>query len=152
MLHSNLEGRYGHPSRFRELLFFTSSLLCLLTVGIQGALYSAVVTAFLIESYKWLQADASDNTVLLFSQISAQMANQSQPAAFIPFYAPTSSQITINVLWFTSLVLSLSAVLLAIMVKQWLSEYSWPADTISARQTVAMRQIRVDSLYDWHIR
>ncbi|KAE9403552.1 hypothetical protein BT96DRAFT_773362, partial [Gymnopus androsaceus JB14] len=121
------------------------------TLLVFGSLFSAIVTAFVIESYTWLQADSTDNTVLLLLQISAQLANQSQEMAQLPSYAPTASQVAINICWFASLILSLTAILLAIMIKQWLSEYSWPTGTISARQTMAMRQIRVDSLYDWHL-
>lgn len=110
------------------------------------------MTAFVIESYAWLQADSADSAVFILLHISAQLANQTQEIAQFPSYAPTASQIVINVFWFTSLILSLTAILLAIMIKQWLSEYSWPnTGSISARHTLALRQIRIDSLYDWHL-
>ncbi|PBL04238.1 hypothetical protein ARMGADRAFT_912592, partial [Armillaria gallica] len=43
-------------------------------------------------------------------------------------FAPTSSDVAINVVWFSSLVLSLTAVLMALLVKQWLFHYTWTTD------------------------
>ncbi|KIP08360.1 hypothetical protein PHLGIDRAFT_88361, partial [Phlebiopsis gigantea 11061_1 CR5-6] len=38
-----------------------------------AGLFSAVVTAYTIESYQWLQADSGDQTVQLLTQISSQL-------------------------------------------------------------------------------
>ncbi|THH14030.1 hypothetical protein EW146_g6256 [Bondarzewia mesenterica] len=127
----------------------------------QAALYSAVVTAFLIESYKWLSENPTDLSAVLLTRISIQLANlsgqnssTSMPLpALQPAFAPSSSQIAINVLWFTSLILSLNSVLTAILVKQWLVEYTRNvgANVISPRRTVALRQLRFESLRKWRI-
>ncbi len=109
------------------------------------------MAAFLVDSYKWLQPDSSDNTVTLLLHLSAQLANETNTAASLPAYSPSPAQIAINVLWFSSLILSLTSILLTIMVKQWLSEYTSPSGTASPRHTLAIRQARVDSLADWHI-
>ena len=41
----------------------------------QAGLFSAVVTAYTIESYQWLQDDPAAQTVQLLTQISAQLAS-----------------------------------------------------------------------------
>uniref|UniRef100_A0A0W0F4C5 DUF6535 domain-containing protein n=1 Tax=Moniliophthora roreri TaxID=221103 RepID=A0A0W0F4C5_MONRR len=78
------------------------------TVLVFAGLFSAVVTAFLIESYQWLSEDPADTTVALLIQLSAQLnAPQSIPAERPPFEADSFS-IHINCLWFLSLILSLT--------------------------------------------
>ncbi|KAF7980086.1 hypothetical protein HWV62_39890 [Athelia sp. TMB] len=93
-----------------------------------SGLFSAVITAFIIESYQNLQQDPADVTVLLLAQISMQLAaNASSPVpalspAAIPFHPNTSTQ-TINALWFLSLFFSLTCALLATLVQQWARQY-----------------------------
>ncbi|KAK7451036.1 hypothetical protein VKT23_012711 [Stygiomarasmius scandens] len=94
-----------------------------------SALYSASLTAFLIESYKTLQDDPAQNTVVLLSQITQQLASalngtnasitQPLPATFDP---PLSS-IICNFFWFLSLALALTCSLLATFVKQWTRDF-----------------------------
>ncbi|KAJ7626876.1 hypothetical protein FB45DRAFT_835189 [Roridomyces roridus] len=63
-----------------------------------AGLFSAILTAFIIEGYKTLSPDTGDDTVALLTQISAQIAgiaNSTQlsipvPPAFVP---PMSSVI-----------------------------------------------------------
>ena len=95
----------------------------------QAGLFSAVVTAFLIESYSWLQADPGDQSVKLLTQISSQLSSLSMSAvnASLPeqddsllAYHPSHLQVRVNVLWFLSLFISLIAALFAILVQQWL--------------------------------
>ncbi|EEB96472.1 hypothetical protein MPER_04389, partial [Moniliophthora perniciosa FA553] len=47
------------------------------TLLVFAGLFSAVVTAFLIEAYQWLSEDPADTTVMLLTQISMQL-NTSQ--------------------------------------------------------------------------
>ncbi|KAI3611610.1 hypothetical protein WG66_007697 [Moniliophthora roreri] len=83
-----------------------------------AGLFSAVVTAFLIESYQWLSEDPADTTVALLIQLSAQLnAPQSIPAERPPFEADSFS-IHINCLWFLSLILSLTSALFGLLCKQ----------------------------------
>ncbi|CAK5278484.1 unnamed protein product [Mycena citricolor] len=101
-----------------------------------AGLFSGVITTFIIDSYKTLNADPGSQTVVLLSQtvallsqISNQLANMNNgtavtnvlppPTAFSP---PVSSLIC-NALWFASLGLSLSSALVATLVKQWAQEY-----------------------------
>lgn len=127
-------------------------------------MFSSVVTGFVVESFGWLQPDNSaDVSVLLLAQISAQLASLSVSPRFInsttpslsldqlsPPSGPDHSSVRINILWFLSLGLSLTASLLAIMVQQWLREYRLPGH-LSIRDRVRLRQLRFRALQDWRV-
>ncbi|KAI0059304.1 hypothetical protein BV25DRAFT_1139593 [Artomyces pyxidatus] len=95
-------------------------------------LFSATVAAFVIESYKDLQPDSGDIAVALLTRISMQLAaasNTSQsniPSTIFDattFRRPPSSALRVNILWFLSLVLSLSCALVATLMQQWTRNY-----------------------------
>ncbi|CAK5263422.1 unnamed protein product [Mycena citricolor] len=101
-----------------------------------AGLFSGVITTFIIDSYKTLNPDSGSQTVVLLSQtvallgqISLQLANMSNGTAIadaLPpaaVFSPPISSLVCNVLWFTSLALSLSSALVATLVKQWAQEY-----------------------------
>ena len=98
----------------------------------QAGLFSAIVTAFIIDSYKRLQPDSGDNTVILLTQISHQLAalqngslsNISMPSTTSTSFEPPTSMLCVNALWFLSLVFSLSCALFATLVEQWARLYS----------------------------
>ncbi|KAH9967794.1 hypothetical protein BJV74DRAFT_799460 [Russula compacta] len=82
-----------------------------------AGLYSASLTAFLVESYKKLTPDLNDvnayyaqQSVTLLAQISAQLA-------------ASGSNVRINIFWFMSLVFSFTAALAATLVQQWVRNY-----------------------------
>ncbi|KAH7087936.1 hypothetical protein BKA62DRAFT_598197, partial [Auriculariales sp. MPI-PUGE-AT-0066] len=89
-------------------------------------LFSAVATAFIIESSKRLQPD--------FSEITAKgviaLLSQANPSIITPVIPSldsvelTARAMWINGLWFASLTLALVDALLAILGKQWLVEYA----------------------------
>ncbi|KAI0265312.1 hypothetical protein BC834DRAFT_180884 [Gloeopeniophorella convolvens] len=90
-------------------------------------LFSAMVAAFTLESYKTLQPDPSATVVLLLSQISHQLAapandTGSPTVPTPPFHAP-SSGVRVNILWFLSLCLSVSCALAAMLMQQWSRKY-----------------------------
>ncbi|KAF8596117.1 hypothetical protein BDV93DRAFT_410574, partial [Ceratobasidium sp. AG-I] len=95
-----------------------------------AALFSAILTAFLIESKNLLQQDPNEVSIglLLFIAQSQQRMEQGDPQpALAPiqlpeFSAPMSAR-WINGLWFLSLALSLSAALIAMLAKEWLTAY-----------------------------
>ncbi|CAK5263421.1 unnamed protein product [Mycena citricolor] len=88
-----------------------------------AGLFSAVVTRFIVESYKTLKPDLGSQTVALLTQILHQLADLSNgtavtdalppPAAF----SPPLSSIICNALWFTRLALSLASAFIATLVK-----------------------------------
>ncbi|KAJ7598172.1 hypothetical protein C8J56DRAFT_162111 [Mycena floridula] len=120
------------------------------TVLIFAGLFSATVTAFVIESYQWLSEDSSDKTVRLLSQISvhfgaANISLEDQK----PFEVDPRS-IRINAVWFLSLLLALSAASSGIIAKQWLREYRRDA-AMSSKQSFALRQLRYESWNTWKV-
>ncbi|KAF5357635.1 hypothetical protein D9758_007523 [Tetrapyrgos nigripes] len=88
-----------------------------------SALYSASLTAFLIESYKTLQPDPAQDTVSLLSKISQQLSNSTVPPSEPPSFETPMSAIVCNVLWFLSLALALTCSLLATFVQQWTRDF-----------------------------
>ncbi|KAF7347094.1 hypothetical protein MVEN_01463400 [Mycena venus] len=97
-----------------------------------AGLFSAVLTAFLVESYKTLIPDSGDLTVELLLQISHQFAAGLNGTSFdLPsravFVAPSSSLVC-NTFWFISLGLSLASALLATLVEQWARNFSQKVD------------------------
>ncbi|EEB97278.1 hypothetical protein MPER_03445 [Moniliophthora perniciosa FA553] len=83
-----------------------------------AGLFSAVVTAFLIESYQWLSEDPADTTVALLIQISMQL-NTSQTVTMFPKrpdFEPDAPSIRINCFWFLSLVFSLTSALFGLLL------------------------------------
>ncbi len=74
-----------------------------------------------MESYKKLSPDSGDQTVALLTQlvnINTGTPVQSSP----PFQVPASI-ISVNIMWFLSLILSLSCALLATLMQQWARRY-----------------------------
>ncbi|KAJ3922053.1 hypothetical protein F5877DRAFT_64401 [Lentinula edodes] len=96
-----------------------------------AGLFSASVTAFIIESYKDLVPDNSDTTVILLAQIYRELTNDTT-LTMIPSvskaldansFVPSTSSLACNILWFLSLSLSLTAALSATLVQQWSRNY-----------------------------
>ena len=132
---------------------------------LQAGLFSAVLTAFIVESYQLLQPSSTDATLAVLHQISHQVAsftinptfvNSTYPSRLLddvqsPFSAPASA-IWINTLWFASLVCSLAAASIALIVKQWLREAMmglWRTGT--SRETARLRQRRLNGLVKWRV-
>ncbi|KAI0744442.1 hypothetical protein C8Q76DRAFT_804561 [Earliella scabrosa] len=135
---------------------------CDLDVSEQAGLFSAVLTAFNVQSYTLLAPDPQDRLLDTLQQISAQLGSFSVNPSFINSTASAVSQATLspsraprsavwlNTLWFSSLIFSLSAASIGIMVKQWLTEYSVGLSG-SSRQTARLRQQRLNSLIKWRV-
>ena len=84
--------------------------------------------------------------------VNAAFVNSSQPA-FIPptdsFVAPRYA-VWINVLWFPSLICTLSASSIAVTVKQWLYQYKQGLSGTS-REISRLRQYRYENLLSWRV-
>ncbi|KAI0703191.1 hypothetical protein C8Q76DRAFT_823980, partial [Earliella scabrosa] len=90
------------------------------SILIFAALFSAVLTTLVIESYQTLQPDPQVEimrAVLLQLQRNANTSDVVQDP--IGPFQITGSAIRVNVYWFSSLIISLSTALLAILAKQW---------------------------------
>jgi hypothetical protein len=104
---------------------------------IQAGLFSAALTAFILDSKQNLRVSPTDRMVYYLQQnvamldqisrqisfIAPQFSISSTPPPPFPAFKPLASDIRVNVFWFMALVFSLSAALLAILVQQWVRDY-----------------------------
>ena len=117
---------------FVRLLF--PPFITLINVQLQqAALFSAVVTAFLIDSIHLL----SDQPGSQGSTISATRL---------------SSSIRINVFWLLSLVLSLATALIGIIAAQWLREHASYPEHLTSEQVFALLNMKICMLKKWRVR
>ncbi|KAF8597524.1 hypothetical protein BDV93DRAFT_426914, partial [Ceratobasidium sp. AG-I] len=119
-----------------------------------AALFSAIVTAFVIESYKSLQPDTAAITAaatIQIVQILQQGGIGQQPSLPVQdnstslAFQPTATAVLVNVTWFLSLSLSVSVTLIAVLVKQWSEKFlsgRLAPPSVQAR----IRQARYDKL------
>ncbi|SJL03734.1 uncharacterized protein ARMOST_07091 [Armillaria ostoyae] len=121
-----------------------------------AGLFSAVVTTFVAQTSQSLQVDYGQVTAsLLIELIDVQRsaANGSLvndiPRSDLTF-RPSTSDSWVNGLWFTSLSLSLSTALFAVLTKQWIHQYmSVPSGT--PRDRCRLRQFRYMGLQRWGV-
>ncbi|KAF7291923.1 hypothetical protein MIND_01217700 [Mycena indigotica] len=90
-----------------------------------AGLFSASLTAFLIESYKTLNQDPGDAAVHLLEQILivSSGSNSTSPVVQFETFKPSLSSLVCNALWFISLGLSLSCALVATLLEQWARDF-----------------------------
>ncbi|KAJ7881492.1 hypothetical protein B0H14DRAFT_1504335, partial [Mycena olivaceomarginata] len=91
-----------------------------------AGLFSASLTAFLIESYKTLSPDQGAITITLLAQISIQLdptSSTRSAATLNSAFNPSTASLACNTLWFLSLGLSLSCALIATLVEQWARDF-----------------------------
>ncbi|KZV89523.1 hypothetical protein EXIGLDRAFT_677978, partial [Exidia glandulosa HHB12029] len=120
-----------------------------------AGLFSAVVTAFVIESYQQLQPDLEEYIAeALYASLVSHGTNASAPVMRAPsdFTASWTSR-WINGLWVTSLVIALAVALLSILVKQWLEEYAarMTKATQSTHHWARRRALYFNGIMDWHV-
>ncbi|KAJ7599562.1 hypothetical protein C8J56DRAFT_191413 [Mycena floridula] len=132
----------SNPSVFnsyvREANVFDKAMVARWKVTMNGivifaALFSGVVTAFIIESHKMLSPDPQQVMIVIMYQMSQQLSsvvNGSQTSAVVPtpddlfpFAVPPAVLVT-NIVWFISLGLSLACALTATLIQQWASDYT----------------------------
>lgn len=130
--------------------------------AIQAGLFSAILTAFVVQTYPMLQTGDTTNQLIALG-VSAQL---SAAGASIPrvindtlssFESPSSLAPSlpvrwINILFFLSLVSSLAAALFGILAKQWIREYlNWNAPLADPRENVLVRQMRLEGWEAWNV-
>jgi hypothetical protein len=130
-------------------LFFANKVFNLM---FKAGLFSAILTAFIIEVYKGLQEDASATSVEILRRISMQLDGATDNLIRLPeTFAPSGTSIAVNALWFSSLSLSLFAALLGIFAKQWLHVYSkWP-DREQPKDTLILRDFYQEAFVQWRV-
>lgn len=103
---------------------------------------------------KLLQQDSSDIAVVLLARIADRLdsnatgilngnAISSSPSTA---FAPPFTSIRVNILWFISLILSLSTVLVGIVALQWVREHQRYTDGITSKECVAVYHMRAEAL------
>lgn len=121
----------------------------------QAALFSAVVTAFVIESYKELSPDSSDPSTELLRQLVLIHTPLEKREAVLRLATNTSSidqgaAVRINCFWFASLLVSLSTAFLAILAKQWVNNINDFMES-SPQLRGLQRQHRLSSCIKWKL-
>ncbi|KAI0760437.1 hypothetical protein C8Q74DRAFT_1359163 [Fomes fomentarius] len=133
------------------------------TLLVYAGLFSAILTAFNVQSYQLLKPDPLDPAVVILQQISRQLTSFSINPAFInsthtaepladlqtSFRAPRAA-VWINTLWFCSLVCSLASASIALIVKQWLHE-AVSGLSGTSRESTRLRQHRLNGLLKWRV-
>ncbi|KAK0442890.1 hypothetical protein EV421DRAFT_2082008, partial [Armillaria borealis] len=125
-----------------------------------AGLFSAVVTTFVAQTSQSLQPDyAAMSASILYESVLVQraIANGSPVNAIAPSplnptiaFVPATTDVWVNGLWFTSLFLSLTTALVAVLVKQWLHHYvALPSGT--PRDRSLTRQFRYAGFEKWHV-
>ncbi|KAK0442518.1 uncharacterized protein EV420DRAFT_1341015, partial [Desarmillaria tabescens] len=125
-----------------------------------AGLFSAIVSAFIAQSFANLQPDYQQlSAYLTFDQINIQRAiangtsldriTTSGTDPMAPF-TPKTSDLWINGLWFTSLTLSLATALFAILVDEWYYHYQ---SSVAGNPQVRSRtrHLRYDGLVSWRV-
>ncbi|EDQ98723.1 uncharacterized protein LACBIDRAFT_296820 [Laccaria bicolor S238N-H82] len=104
----------------------------------EAGLFSGAVTAFTTQSYHFIATQLANST------------NPLPPSLAIPEFTVTQAQIRINVVWFLSLTVSLTTVLVGILCLQWLREFQRDA-ALPHKDAVALPQMRYEGLIQWHV-
>ncbi|KAF7795251.1 hypothetical protein EIP86_006401 [Pleurotus ostreatoroseus] len=103
------------------------------TLLVFSGLFSAVLTAFLVESYQSLSPDPQVTVINLLSRIADQSESwifsngflnttNSTPGPSTSFH-PADVDVFVNACWFASLVICLVTASTGLIVRQWLCEY-----------------------------
>lgn len=124
----------------------------------KAGLFSAVITAFIIESYQRLRPDPNDAIVNLLAHIAGRLDGASTNGtvsvlkiATSASFDPLTSDININICWFMSLVLSLTAALIGIITLQWLREHQRYDNKQKPLERMAIFNARQHSLEQWYV-
>ncbi|KAF5327038.1 hypothetical protein D9619_004871 [Psilocybe cf. subviscida] len=122
----------------------------------KSGLFSAVVTAFLIESYKLLQGPSPTDPTVSALTLALRMQLEMLPGSKIPAvevplpFSPSSQDVRINTLWFCSLVISLSTVMMGLIALQWLRR-DQRYQGLSSRDALAVYDVRAKAQKSWGI-
>ncbi|KAI0668062.1 hypothetical protein C8Q78DRAFT_1099105 [Trametes maxima] len=133
-----------------------------------AGLFSAILTAFNVQSYQLLQPASTDLALMALQKISSQLSDFSpggrldnSPPLAIPLASLSTARPTphaplwavqLNILWFSGLIISLASSVIAIMSKQWLNEYSSGISGRSDDRAMArLLQHRLNNLQKWRV-
>ncbi|KAF9467420.1 hypothetical protein BDZ94DRAFT_1037892 [Collybia nuda] len=121
------------------------------TLIIFAGLFSATVTAFTVESYRWLKETPSDTLARLELRVLLSAAHDAATDSLAPAaFNVDAASILINALWFASLGLALAAVVVSILCKQWLYEYQ-RYENITTEESFLIHGLRYRGLLAWRV-
>ncbi|RXW12710.1 hypothetical protein EST38_g13145 [Candolleomyces aberdarensis] len=114
-----------------------------------AGLFSAVVTAFIVESQKTLRTDPIEAILplLLAKMTDGQLSQASKDV----FSLSEDASIRINTLWLLSLVFSLVTVLIGIVSLQWLREHQRPYGNLEPQVAFSLHQMQAEALDKWWV-
>ncbi|PFH52091.1 hypothetical protein AMATHDRAFT_190438 [Amanita thiersii Skay4041] len=121
-----------------------------------AGLFSSVVAGFSVQSYTWLQKNPSDITNRLLASIVIQLNSSSIVPDVVminDLLVPKKTDswaVQVNIFWFLSLSLSLSAAIIGILCLQWLREHERKVN-LSAKEAFALQFMRYEGLVQWHV-
>ncbi|KAJ3818578.1 hypothetical protein F5878DRAFT_697896 [Lentinula raphanica] len=124
-----------------------------------AALFSAVVTSFIISTITSLQPNYTQITaVLMVEQINLLRAAGNLTAintipnsnVNLEMTTPGTKDLWINGLFLASLLLSLATALLSVLVKQWLQAYT-AISSGNAREQAMLHQFKYSGLIQWKV-
>ncbi|CCA68529.1 hypothetical protein PIIN_02393 [Serendipita indica DSM 11827] len=125
---------YNARSEIEDADFLDETLSSMDVLLVFAGLLSAILTAFIIETYKILQPDRS---------------GVSSPNEF----TPPQYAVRVNAFFFASLFTALLSALAAMLLKQWISYYTQGLKRISSKQIRARtRQFRYEAIRRWKLR
>ncbi|KAI5900692.1 uncharacterized protein SCHCODRAFT_02482150 [Schizophyllum commune H4-8] len=124
-----------------------------------AGLFSAVVTTFVVQSSQALQPDYAQISVSLLAEMLAMQrawaagsSVDDVPRSSLALDAVSASALDYwcNGLWYISLSLSMSAALMAVLVKQWILAYNSNVSGTPKQQALA-RQFRLIGVERWNV-
>ncbi|KAL1671473.1 hypothetical protein EV122DRAFT_226519 [Schizophyllum commune] len=124
-----------------------------------AGLFSAVVTTFVVQSSQALQPDYAQISVSLLAEMLAMQrawasgsSIDNVPRSSLALDAVSASALDYwcNGLWYISLSLSMSAALMAVLVKQWILAYNSNVSGTPKQQALA-RQFRLIGVERWNV-
>ncbi|KAF5340833.1 hypothetical protein D9758_017068 [Tetrapyrgos nigripes] len=130
------------------------------TLLVFAALFSAVVTSFVISTVVNLQPDYTEITASLMREqnLLLRAAGDTTALNAVPKTSVdldnidvSTKDLWINGLFFASLSLSLATALLYVLVKQWLQAYTLSLPTGNAQERAKIRQFRYFGFEKWRV-
>ncbi|KAJ3739969.1 hypothetical protein DFH05DRAFT_1463529 [Lentinula detonsa] len=121
-----------------------------------AGLFSAVITTFVAQTSQSLSTNYSLVSSSYLGEITAILragvngTAVSQVPATDTSFVPATDDLWVNGLWFTSLTITLSVALFAVLAKQWLRQYM-SIITGTPRERAFIRQFRFDGLQTWRV-
>ncbi|KAK0440458.1 uncharacterized protein EV420DRAFT_1247285, partial [Desarmillaria tabescens] len=126
-----------------------------------AALFSAVVTAFVIQASQMMQPDYSAiSACQLVELVSLQREAMNITTAPVVSFPPCGTALSsapfrvnqwVNSIWVVSLTLAMITAFVSVVVKQWLHQYASAIPDSSPRDCARIRQSRYTGLKAWKV-